>query len=172
MFECCCFLKPTYYKSMIQKAVSSKLWFRKEVLNQNSCTFSNAIVVSKTVKFVTFKHLLDFQNQSILLNRSILTKLQKYFVSKQGIIFFRKRFEQLLVCLVDLLSSSSSLTPRLAFNVCPCLPCTPLRLQRIAYKAMSTVLLAIMIYISMIILKNMIDFTMLINLAFCQGYFV
>jgi hypothetical protein len=50
---------------------------------QNSCTFSNT-VVSKTTKFVTFKHLLGFQNQSILLNHSNLPKLQKYFVSTQG----------------------------------------------------------------------------------------
>jgi hypothetical protein len=40
----------------------------------NGCTFSNAMV-SKTAKFVTSKHLLGFQNQSILLNRSILQKL-------------------------------------------------------------------------------------------------
>lgn len=40
-------------------------------------------MVLKTAKNVISKHLHTFQNQSILLNHSIIAKLQKYFISKQ-----------------------------------------------------------------------------------------
>jgi hypothetical protein len=77
------------FKAMVLKVSGKRKWFRKKnhelsfKNSKNGCIFSNTMV-SKTTHFVTSKHL-GSQNQSILQNRSIFSKLLKYFVFKQGL---------------------------------------------------------------------------------------